>query len=209
MRSSLVLLLLCGTPVWAQTWEIGGTGGFGFYHRATVTAPAGTAQAGPAAGFAAGLVIGDDLYKMVSGEFRYTYRDGDLELRSQGNKASMEGHAHAIHYDILLHATPRGSKIRPFVAVGGGIKVYEGTGKESAYQPLSNYAFLTRTDQVKPMISFGGGVKIVLAKHAQLRFDFRDYVTPTPEKLFAPAPGAKLQGWLNDFVPLIGIGFIF
>ena len=209
MRSFFVLLLVCSASAIAQPWEIGAAGGFGFYHQATISAPAGTAQAGPATQFAAGLVIADDLYKSIGGEFRYTFRAGDLELRAQGNKASMEGRSHAVHYDVLFHAKPKGSKIRPFAAVGAGIKVYQGIGKEVAFQPLSNYAFLTKTDQVEPLISFGGGVKIVVAKHVQLRFDFRDYLTPTPERLFAPAPGAKLKGWLHDFVPLAGIGYTF
>jgi hypothetical protein len=121
----------------------------------------------------------------------------------------MAGCAHAIHYDFLFYATRKSSRFRPFAAGGAGIKVYQGTGRESAVQPLSRYALLTKTDQVEPLISFGGGVKYAISKHAQIRGDFRDYVTPTPERLFRPAARGKLQGWLHDFVPLFGISYIF
>ena len=76
-------------------------------------------------------------------------------------------------------------------------------------QPLSNFAFLTHTDQVKPLVSLGGGLKFALSDHWQARVDFRDYATPFPEKLFAPAAGAKIHGWLHDFVPLLGVDWVF
>jgi hypothetical protein len=55
----------------------------------------------------------------------------------------------------------------------------------------------------------GGGVKVTLTEHALIRVDFRDYISPFPEKLFVTAPGAKIRGWLNDFVPLAGLSFVF
>ena len=206
---SLGLTLVYSSAGMAQPWELGGVVGFGAYRNASATNATGSAQAGPATEIAAGIVIGEDRYRHLGGEFRYTFRDGDLRLKSGGQEAAMEGRAHAIHYDLLIHAAPKGSKLRPFAAVGGGVKVYQGTGKEAAFQPLSSFAFLTKTDQVEPLISFGGGVKYLVGKHAQLRADFRDYVTPTPNRLFAPAPGAKIHGWLHDFVPLVGVSYVF
>ena len=201
----LVFSYLCQ----AQNWEVGGAGGAGFYRSANVTNGASSADIDFAAQFAAGIVIGENLYQRFSGEFRYTFRDGDLRLKSGGQEATMEGRSHALHYDFLIHATPKEARFRPFGAVGGGIKVYQGTGKEASFQPLSSFALLTKTDQVEPLISFGGGVKCVLSGHAQLRFDFRDYVTPTPDRLFAPRAGGKIHGWLHDFVPLVGVSYVF
>jgi hypothetical protein len=37
----------------------------------------------------------------------------------------------------------------------------------------------------------------------------RDYFSRFPTKVIAPAPGAHLAGWLNDFVPMAGITFVF
>ena len=193
----------------AQQWEVGGAGGLGKYHNASVTSPAGTAGIGFATQAGGGLVIGENLYRWIGGEFRYTYRDGDLTVKSGGQEGSLEGRAHAIHYDMLFHGARKGSRFRPFAAAGAGIKVYQGVGRESAFQPLSRFALLTKTDQVEPLISFGGGVKCLVSKHAQFRADFRDYVTPAPDRLFVPAARGKLQGWRHDFVPLVGVSYVF
>ena len=206
---SLGLVLIFSSACLAQHWEVGGAGGAGVYRNASVTGGAGSADIGFSTQWAAGVVIGENLYRRLGGEFRYTYRAGDLRLKNGGQEATMEGRAHALHYDLLLHATPKEAKIRPFAALGGGIKVYQGTGKEGAVQPLSNFALLTKTDQVEPLLSFGGGVKFDFSPHAQLRVDLRDYVTPAPERLFAPARGGKVQGWLHDVVPLVGVSYTF
>jgi hypothetical protein len=121
----------------------------------------------------------------------------------------MDAASHAVHYDFLVFATPRRSKIRPYAAGGAGIKRYTATGREYVVQPLSNFAFLTHADEVKALISFGGGVKVALNEHWQVRADFRDYSTPFPEHLFAPAPGARIRGWLHDFVPMAGVDWTF
>jgi hypothetical protein len=209
-RLTLLSFILASSFVGrAEQWEVGIAGGVGKYRNASVTTPAGTAEVGFATQFAAGMIIGENLYRRLGGEFRYTYRDGDLLVRSGGQEASFDGRAHAIHYDLLYHATDRESKIRPFVAGGAGIKVYQGVGRESASQPLSRFAFLTKTDQVEPLISFGGGVKFRVSKHSQIRADFRDYVTPTPDHLFVPAGRGKVEGWLHDFVGLFGMSYVF
>src|SRR5438477_5236157 len=88
----------------AQQWEVRGASGFGVYHNASVTDATGSAVAGFATELAGGLVIGENLYRRLGGEFRYTYRDGDLKLQSAGQEASMEGRSHAVHYDFLYHA---------------------------------------------------------------------------------------------------------
>jgi hypothetical protein len=69
-----------------------------------------------------------------------------------------------------------------------------------------------RTDQDQPdqeLISFGAGVKAALASHIIFRVDFRDYVTPFPDKLFAAPKGSKQSGRLHDFVSMGGFSFVF
>ena len=205
----LAVALAAATACMAQPWEIGGAAGVGWYRDVTVANSAGTAKAGFASQASAGLVIGEDLFQHLGGEFRYTFRDGDLVLKSDSRQAGMEGQAHAFHYDLLLHATRKGSRVRPFVAGGGGIKWYIGNGRERASQPLTNFAALTRASQTEGLISFGGGVKAALASHIIFRVDFRDYVTPFPDKLFAAPKGSKESGWLHDFVPMAGFSFVF
>ena len=42
-----------------------------------------------------------------------------------------------------------------------------------------------------------------------LRLDFRDYATPFPTKLIAPPKTAAVHGWLQDFVPTVGVDWTF
>ena len=194
----------------AQEWEVGGMASYGFYRNATATSPDGSASAGfgPGAGF--GALVGYSSNSRIGGEFRYTFEMNDLRLSSGGTEAKFGGQAHVIGYDLILH--PRaihGGKVQPFLAVGGGMKLYRGTGTEQAYQNLENFALLTRTQQVEPMISVGGGIKMMIGRRLLLRAEVRDYLTPFPSNVIAPVPPAKIGGWLNDFVPMIGISYIF
>ena len=190
-------------------WEVGAAGGFGFMRNATINSPAGSVSAGFDNRFAAGVVIGQELYQHFGGELRYTFRDNDLVLKGAGQKVNMDGDSHLVHYDLLFHALSKSSRIRPFAAAGGGIRLFGGTGHEYANQPFGDFAVLTKTTQVKPLISLGGGVKVSVTSHATVRADIRDYVSPFPEHLFVTAPGAKIHGWLNDFVPLVGVSYVF
>ena len=190
-------------------WELGAAGGFGLVHDATIRNPSGSVTAGIDNRFAAGVVAGQDLYEHLSGDLRYTFRDDDLVLKSGGRKANMDGDSHLIHYDLLFHARRRDARIQPYAAAGGGIRLFRGTGREDPNQPFSGFAFLTKTHEVKPLISVGGGVKVALTRRLRIRVDFRDYISPFPEELFVPAPGAKIHGWLHDFVPLAGVNWAF
>jgi hypothetical protein len=190
-------------------WEVGGAVGYGLMRNATISNPSGTVSAGVDNRFAAGAVIGQDLYQHFGGEVRYTFRDNDLVLKSGGQKVNMDGDSQLLAYDVLFHVLGKSSRIRPFAAAGGGVRIFRGTGHEYVNQPFSDFALLTKTNEVKPLISVGGGVKVTLTEHALIRVDFRDYISPFPEKLFVTAPGAKIRGWLNDFVPLAGLSFVF
>ncbi len=193
----------------AQQAELGIGGSAGLYSRQTVTAPAGTAAAGLESGWGAGAWIGHYMYRYVSGEIRYWRQQNDLKLTAGGTRAAFRGATQAIHYDLLIHATPKGSKIWPFVAVGGGIKRYSGAGEEAVVQPLEDYALLTRTSEWKGLLTVGGGVKFVVSPRVIVRVELRDYLTPFPRQVIAPAPGANVGGWLHNIVPQFGVSFTF
>jgi hypothetical protein len=194
----------------AQEWEVGGMASYGFYHNVDATNPLGSAVTGFSPGAAFGAVVGHNASSIFGGEFRYTYEMSDLKISSSGTNASFSGMAHILGYDLIVH--PRfkhGSKVQPFLAVGGGMKLYRGTGSEQSFQPLESFALLTKTQQVEPMISFGGGFKMMLSQRVLLRAEVRDYITPFPKNVIAPLPPTKIGGWLNDFVPMVGISYIF
>ncbi len=208
-RRTFVLAVIAASVAAAQEWEIGGAAGYGLYRDVTVTSPAGIGKAGFRPGLAASAVAGNNMYSRLSGEMRYTFRFDDLKVSGGGQEARLNGESHAIHYDMLFHFKDRGERVRPFIAGGGGIKVYRGTGLQQLPQQAYQFALLTRTQEIRGLISLGAGVKFAVTDLVQLRVDFRDYMTPVPRKLIVPYPGASISGWLHDFVPLVGIGFAF
>ena len=209
-------ILGAGLPAcWAQDseaaprWEIGGLGGGGFYSSASVSGPTGSGDVGIKNSVAVGAFVGNDLYKHLGGELRYEFLPGDLKVSSGGSEATFSGQAHAIHYDFLLHFAPKGSRIRPFVSAGGGVKIYQGTGKATVTQTLSSLALLTNTHQASGLGVFGGGLKAQVSSHLMLRFEVQDFLTPFPKQVIAPAPGAKISSLLNEIVFLAGLGITF
>lgn len=211
MHSVLRLCLFTGlaSVCAAQQWELGAVGGGGALTNAAVSAPAGTATAGFQAGPAFGAFAANHLSERFGGELRYLFLDSNLKLSSGGAQATFSGVAHAVHYDLIFHPKRRRAGITPFLAAGGGVKVFRGTGKETAYQPLSQFAYLTKTQQVEPLISAGAGLQIPLSPKLFLRTEFRDYITPFPKQVIAPVTGATVGGWLHNFVPTVGLSFGF
>jgi hypothetical protein len=206
---AFVLTLLFAVAGLAQGWEFGGSGGFGFLSNVSARNSIGTATTGFQPGAAFGAVLTQNMYDRLSGEVRYTYRMSDLRITGGGQEAKFKGLAHVVHYDVVYHTAKRSAAVRPFVAVGGGMKMFRGTGKEAPYQPLSEFAILTRTQQVQPVLSFGAGTRIQLSPRVVLRIEFRDYFTRFPDRVIEPVPGTTLKGWLHDITPLIGISYTF
>jgi hypothetical protein len=205
-------MLLVGSAVLAssalaQSWEVGAGVGGGFYTSQTVSSPFGSASAKIQNGLAGSVWLGNTWQGHWSGELRYDYGMGDLSLSSGGTTATFAARSQQFHYDVAWHATSSESRIRPYVAVGAGVKLYQGTGAQVLYQPLSNIALLTQQQDLTPLVSAGGGIKFQLSPHVQIRLDVHDYLTPFPNKVITPNAGAKVGGWLQDIVPMIGISY--
>jgi len=202
-------LLLASGALWAQNGEIGFFGGGGFYANPTLKGAGAEVKAGFANGFGGGVVVGHNTSQHLGGEIRYMYQQHDLEASAGGTRVSKSGRSHAVHYDLLIYATGKNARLRPFVAIGGGVKQYAGTGAETAFQPLGSVVILTTTNQWKPLITFGGGVKYAVSKHVGLRLEVRDYLTPFPQDVGTPVPPVKHEGWLHNIVPVVGLNFLF
>jgi hypothetical protein len=208
MKTLAFSILISAAACFGQQWEFGGAAGGSFLPLLPVSSPAGSASAGFSPGFVAGAFLGQRLNDRISGEVRYTFFDNGLKLTGNGQTATFSGNAHAVYYDVLFKTSRRReSRAQFYLAVGGGMKIYRGTGTEQAYQPLSQFAFLTKTHKVEPMVDFGGGVKFQLAPHLSMRAEIRDYFTPFPKELITPAPGAKIGSFLHDIVPMVAISY--
>jgi hypothetical protein len=193
----------------AQKWEIGAGVGGSFYTSQSFKNAVTSGDAGLKNGVAASGWLGNNSGRLLGGELRYDYERTDLKLSSGATKVSFGANTHALHYDFLLHLTPREAHVRPFVAAGGGIKVYQGSGSEQAFQPLSGLALLSKTSELKGLLSVGAGVKVALGPALQLRLEAHDYVTPFPKGVIVPAQGVRTSGWLQDFVAMAGLSFTF
>jgi hypothetical protein len=204
LRSTIILTAACAAS-FAQQWEFGGAGGGNFLNNVNVSG-IGSATAGFQAGAAFGGYVGYSQSRHIGGELRYGYLQSNLKLTSGGNSATFSGASHVVHYDLILKTTRSAGRVQLFAAVGGGMKYFQGTGKEAAYQPLSQFGYFTKTSTIKPMASVGGGVKFAVTKKVFIRTEVRDYITAFPKELIAPAPGTKYGSILHDIVPMVGVG---
>ena len=209
MKSLVVsfLLIAAAGACFAQQWEFGGVGGAGFLSNVNVSSPAGSAAAGFQTGGAFGAFFGQSISSHIAGEVRYEFLQSNLQLSSGGSTANFSGRAHAVHYDLILHTNRKNSPVQLFAAVGGGMKIFQGTGAEAAYQPLSQFGYFTKTQALKPMGTFAVGVRYALRPKVFLRTEFRDYVTAFPQAIITPAPGTKYGSLLHDFVPMVTLSY--
>jgi len=214
MHRSFVMTaaLLAVSMACCSAAELGVLGGYGV-PATSMTAMAGgtTASAGFESGAGVGALIGDNWRqsKVLGGELRYLFLVDNLKVSQGGTQANLAARSHLLHYDLLFHATPPRSPVRPFVAVGGGARIIEGTGTQQVYQPLSQYALLTATREIVPLISVGAGVKFKLSSRVNLRAEVRDYINPSLSSVIAAPPGASLHGWIHEIVPLAALTYTF
>jgi hypothetical protein len=207
---SLLILALAGVPAaLAQKWEFGGGVGGGFYTSHDISGPAGSAAGKFSSNVAASGWLANSSDKAWGGELRYDYQRGEAQLSSSGTTATFAAQTHAVHYDVQLHFAPREATVRPFIAFGGGFKLYQGTGTEVVSQPLSKIGLLTKTTDIKPLVGAGAGLKVSVSRSIGLRAEVHDYFTPFPDKVIAPALGAKAGGWIQDIVVSFGLSILF
>ena len=209
--SFMFLATAVATPAaFAQKWEVGFGAGGSFLTSETVTNPAGNASATRDPGFAVSAWLDNNIGSgILGGELRYDFEKGDLKLSQGGTNVHFGSQSNAVHYDFLFHFASSEAAVRPFIAAGGGVKWYSGTGTEQVAQPLSNIAVLSDVRDLRPLVSVGGGVKFNIAKSTLMRLEVHDYLTPFPKTLIAPSSGSSVGGWLQDFVVSAGISWGF
>jgi len=204
---SILILAAAATAASAQQWEVGGGAGVSFLPGVSASNPTGNATTGFKTGLTAGAYLGQNLYPHISGEIRYDFAMSDLRLSSGGTEATFSGMSHMVQYDVILHTNRPGTHRQYYVLVGGGMRIFQGTGAEQAYQPLSQFAYFTRTHSVKPMAAVGAGIRFRIAPRLFLRTEIRDYITPFPEDVITPAPGTKIGSILQNFVPMVEVSY--
>jgi hypothetical protein len=207
IRTLAVCVVLVAPAAMAQRWEVGGGAGGGFYTSQDVTNSSGSATAKIQTNIAASAWLDNHSSGRWSGELRYDYGRGNLALSQNGSQATFGAETHAMHYDLQWRFASQEATIQPFVSGGAGVKIYRGTGTEAVYQPLSNFALLSKVQDLTALAVAGAGLRVRLSDHLTLRLEVHDYLTPFPNKVIAPAAGAKVGGWIQDIVPSVGLSF--
>lgn len=199
--------LLAAPGAFAQRWEFGGAGGASFYNKRSIAAPAGSVDAKFNPGFAASAYFGQ-IGNRLGGEMRYDFHMNQMELSGLGRSVKMDGRTQSFHYDVLVYFNKMGSRVRPYVLGGVGMRLYQGTSSAGVVQPLMSVAVLTNASQWKPLVVGGGGVRFEASKHVHVRAEFRVNMTQTPTEVITPVTG-KLDGWFFNFAPIFGISYVW
>ncbi|HEY7387761.1 MAG TPA: outer membrane beta-barrel protein [Bryobacteraceae bacterium] len=210
----LFLTVLLACPALPQTaqqfeYELGANIGYGVYRDGSILSPEGSIKAGIRNRFAAGIILGADFSKYVSGELNFLYHDGHPFLQGLGVKADIQGNSWALTSSLLFHFKDRTHKFRPFVTGGVGAKNYIIAGPEPFPQPIPQVASLTDNDVWKVVFVVGGGVKYRIHKRVLLRGEFLDYLTTFPRTQIVPAPHNTARGIFEQFTPLFGVSYVF
>jgi outer membrane protein W len=202
--------VLALTPVaFAQKWEIGGGAGASFYPANSITNGSASASVDTQTSLTGGLWLANNATGHWGGELRLGYSRGDLQLTSGGAKATFNSEAYDMHYDFQWYPVRSESRVRPYVAAGAGIKYYRGIGNEVEFQPLSQFALLSKTNQLKPMLSVGAGLKFRVTDRFGVRVEVHDYLTTFPDNMIVPNNGSKISGWMQAIVPMVGVSYLF
>jgi opacity protein-like surface antigen len=213
-RKYLFLTVVLACPAFPQTaqqfeYELGANIGYGVYRDGSILSPEGSIEAGIRNRFAAGITLGVDFSKYVSGELNFLYHDGHPFLQGLGVKADIQGNSWALTSSLLFHFKDRTHKFRPFVTGGAGAKNYIIAGPEPFPQPIPQVASLVDNDVWKVAFVVGGGVKYRIHKRVLLRGEFLDYLTTFPRTQIVPAPHNTARGIFEQFTPLFGVSYVF
>jgi len=175
---AVVGLALC-LPASAQDAEIGITGGYSSFRDGHLASSGGGAVS-TTYEYTSGIRIGARMsfdfrryfahelsYAFQSAKFKETVDDQEfLILTVRETKSQI----HNYTYNFVVHATPRDSRVRPFVTGGVGA---------TAYFPPGYSSFQTQ-GQTKVGYNYGAGVKFLLTDKYGIRFDVRDHVNGKP-----------------------------
>lgn len=98
-------------------------------------------------------------------------------------------------YNMLLHATRDGSKVRPYLAAGGGLVMF--------YPPGAGFSSGVNT--VRPGLNYGAGIRVQVSDRWHARVDFRQTIAPNP-RLFQ---GMDASGMFRQNQFTVGAGVTF
>ncbi|MGA3023600.1 MAG: hypothetical protein ABSF98_02400 [Bryobacteraceae bacterium] len=192
-----VSLLGCSCLAFGQSFEGSVNVGESLQSNATlgqiasnvITGGAGTSTYSLNSGFNIAFRATLNTWVFFGHEVGYSYNRTNLNLAALnptgGSQGTQDLGGMAVHqgfYDFLGYATPQGSRIRPFGAVGVHFSNYEPPGASVQLGQANN----------KFGVNYGGGVKIRLKGPLGIRFDVHQFTNGKPFGL----TGAS--GWIRQ-----------
>lgn len=141
-----------------------------------------------------GLAARLDLYtgEFLAHELSYGFDRDSLELSGEDLGAVT---VHQFFYDLMLHLTPRGAPVRPFIVGGLGFSGF--------FPPDTD--ILQTGGLTKFGFNYGGGLKFRLSDRFGLRVDIRDHVSSKPNLLNL----ADVTGQLHQVEYSAGLSLYF
>jgi hypothetical protein len=129
-----------------------------------------------------GVAVRLDIHnnRFLAHELSYGFDRDELTLAAEGQGPVT---VHQFFYDLMLHLTPRGAVVRPFVVGGLGF-----SGFFPPETDLVQTAGITKFG-----FNYGGGLKFKLNRLLGLRVDVRDHVSNKPNILSLPDVTGKLH----------------
>jgi opacity protein-like surface antigen len=203
-RPALAVLLFLSANAFGQAFEASASFGRSLFGGSRF---AGTIDQRPSSpryefsdGFHMALRMTINAYRFVGYEFGYAYNrtsivipsgtpDSRGAVTSQAQKVALPIH-HGFG-NVLLYATPEGTRVRPFVAGGGHFS--------SFFPPGSSVSYGNQT--TKFGFNYGAGVKVRTMENWGFRVDARYYEGPKPFPTF------NISGRLRQLELSAGISF--
>ncbi len=196
MRTILLCCIVAGPlaiPALPQSAELGISGGYGTLNDKSLSvqdllnAP-GNTEYTLSNGIRVGARMAFNPRAFIGHEVSYSYQHASLNyLQSSAVSSSSEDFgavkAHHMYYNLVAHATPSGTALRPFVTGGGGFSSFFLPG-------LSSFS---GSGDTKFGYNYGGGIKFNMSMYG-IRFDVRNHVTGKPFGKYLP----NVEGTLNN-----------
>ena len=178
--AAAVIGLTLYIPASAQDAEIGITGGYSSFREGEIASFGGGGGDSTSYEYTGGVRIGArmsfDFRDYFAHEVSYAFQSAkfvetvNTDLNATQEVLETSSQIHNYSYNFTAHATPRDSRVRPFVTGGGGV---------TAFIPPGYSSFQVRGES-KLGYNYGAGVKFLLSDKYGIRFDVRDHRTGKP-----------------------------
>jgi opacity protein-like surface antigen len=193
-KSTIAILFLClsSTAAYGQVAEFLVSGGISNLGNKTLYEVPGQ-KVELDDGWRLAFTLGLNSWTYFGHEFGYAYNRTGLIFDELGSTVRQGMAFHQGFYNFLVHATPEGTRIRPYATGGGHFSNFVPPGASATQGQGSN----------KFGFNYGGGVKVRIGDKWMVRLDVRQFITGKPFGDFYP-----VSGNLRQTAASIGFGFV-